>query len=175
MGSSSPPQTTTPGQSAQAAIGTTAAGEQMSIADQPVEQYSNVATTGTFGPTETQQQQALANQAARQAASGQMAIQSAVDPQAYAQRQMRMQAANQRLGQLYGQDPTAFTYSDPNAFTVPGTSGLPALGALSQQGQAIASNLATASVNSKGGNPQVVAPGKGQRNPATTGATYYQA
>jgi hypothetical protein len=172
MGSPSIPQPVQPGQSAQAAIGTAAAGEKESIANQPIDQYGNLVTTEQLGPAEMQTQQALANQAAYQGAAAQQAIQSATDPMAYAQRQMRMQAANQRLGQLYGVDPSAFTYSAPSAFAIPGTSATPSLSDLQKQGAAIASNLSTASVNSKGGNPVLNAPSNPQVPKAYAGSSY---
>jgi len=175
MGGSSapaPPKPITPGQAAQAAVGTAGAGEMMSIADQPIEQYANLATTSQLGPAETQTQQALANRAALQSAQGQMAIQSQVDPLAYAQRQMRMKAATDRLGQLYGQSPSAFTFSAPGAFQVTGTNAVPALGGMAQQARDIASNLSLARVSSTGADPTLY-----QNNPQSVtqmqGAGYY--
>src|SRR5215471_2749418 len=135
MGGQSAPKTPkpiTPGEAAQAAVGTAGAGEMMSIANQPIEQYANLYTTSQLGPAETQAQTALANQAAYQSAAAQQDIQSRVDPLAYAQRQMRMKAATDRLGQLYSQDPSAFTFRAPSAYTVPGTVDVPALSTLRQ-------------------------------------------
>jgi hypothetical protein len=176
MGGSAPqPQVITPGQSAQAATGTAGAGEMMSVANQPIEQYANLATTSALGPAEQQAQQALQNQAAYQAAQAQQDIQSRVDPQAYAQRQMRMQAANTRLGQLYGQDPSAFTYRAPSAYAVPGTADVASLDALRKMGSAIASNVATASVSSKGTNPQLVNPANPKSPVLTPTGTYFNA
>src|SRR4029077_16277767 len=109
-GSAPQPEVIHPGEAAQAAVGTAAGREEMSVANQPVEQYANLATTRALGPAEMQAQQALAGQSALQGAQQQQAIQSQVDPMAYAQRQMRMAAANQRLGQLPGQNPSAITY-----------------------------------------------------------------
>ena len=157
-GSPKTPDPITPGEAAQAAVGTAAAGEMMSVANQPVEQYGNLATTEQLGPAETQTQQALANQAAYQSASAQQDIQSRIDPMAYAQRQMRMQAATQRLGQLYGQDPTAFSFRAPGAYAIPGSGAVPDLAALTQGSGQIAQNLAVASVDKSGGNPQLTRP-----------------
>jgi hypothetical protein len=173
-GGSAPPapKPITPGQAAQAAVGTAGAGEMMSVADQPVEQYANLYTTSQLGPAETQAQTALQNQAAYQTAAAQMDIQSRVDPLAYAQRQMRLQSATNRLGQLYGQDPTAFSFRAPSAYTVPGTSSVPALASISQGAQNIAGNLATASVNAQGGNPQLVLP-KNPQAPLPTATSSY--
>ena len=94
----------------------------MSVANEPVDQYGNLMTTEQLGPAEMQTQQALANQAALQGARAQMDIQSQVDTaQAYAQRQISMNMANKRLGQLAGVDPTKYAYSAPSAYTVPGS------------------------------------------------------
>jgi hypothetical protein len=146
----------------------------MSIADQPVEQYANLYTTSQLGPAEVQAQTALQNQAAYQTAAAQQDIQSRVDPLAYAQRQMRLKSATDRLGQLYGQDPSAFSFRAPSAYTVPGTAQVPALGALSIGAQDIARNLATASVSKTGANPQLVLPNKPPTVPPTSGSTYFQ-
>lgn len=152
------PDPITPGEAAQAAVGTAAAGEMMSVANQPVEQYGNLTTTEALGPAETQTQQALANQAAYQSASAQQDIQSRIDPMAYAQRQMRMQSANKRLGQLYGTDPTAFTFRAPGAYAIPGSGATPDLATLTQNAGSIAENLSTASVDKSGGDPQLMTP-----------------
>jgi hypothetical protein len=130
----------------------------MSMANQPVEQYGNLYTSGQLGPAEMQTQTALANQGAYQGAAGQKDIQSRLDPQAYAQREMRMQAANTRLGRLYGVDPTAFSFRAPGAYQVSGTTNLPSLPDLASAGQAIAGNISTGSVDASGANPQLIAP-----------------
>jgi hypothetical protein len=160
-GSAPQPEVIHPGEAAQAAVGTAAAGEMMSIANQPVEQYANLATTRALGPAEMQAQQALAGRAALQGAQQQQDIQSQVDPMAYAQRQMRLKAATNRLGQLYGADPTAFTtgfnYRAPEAYAMPQLSMIPGLGSLAGQSGVLASNLATASVDRSGSNPALVA------------------
>jgi hypothetical protein len=132
MGSSKPATTYSPGEAAQAATGTAAAGELMSIANQPIEQYSQLSTEEALGPAQMAAQQSLANRAALSGAQAQQDIQSSVDPQAYAQRQMRMQAANKRLGQLYGVDPTGYSYSAPGAYAMPGTADSPDLTTLSK-------------------------------------------
>jgi hypothetical protein len=143
----------TPGEAAQAAVGTAGAGEMMSVANQPVEQYGNLATTEQLGPAETQTQQALANQAAYQSAQAQQDIQSRLDPMAYAQRQMRLSAATNRLGELYGSAPTAFNSRAPGAYAIPGSSATPDLATLTGLGSQVAANLSTASVDQSGGNP----------------------
>lgn len=171
-GSAPQPQVIHPGEAAQAAVGTAGAGEMMSIANQPIEQYANLATTSSLGPAEQQAQTALSGQAAMQSAQQQQAIQSAVDPQAYAQRQMRMLAANTRLSQIYGMDPSAFTYHAPGAFAVPGTSAVPSLAVLGAQGAGIASNVSTAAVDRSGTNPRLVAPANPLSPPTTPTVSY---
>lgn len=175
MGQSSAPKPDVihPGEAAQAAVGTAGAGEQMAIANQPIEQYANLATTGALGPAEMQMQQALAGRAAMQGAQQQFAVQSQVDPMAYAQRQMRLKAATDRLGQLYGQDPSAFSYTAPGAFSIPGTSSLPALSALRAQGSDIASQLSTGAVSSLGTDPRLVGPSNAQNPALTSTRSYY--
>jgi len=172
QGSSQQPEVIHPGEAAQAAVGTAGAGEMMSIANQPIEQYANLATTSALGPAEMQTQQALAARGALQGAQAQQDIQSRVDPMAYAQRQMRLKAATDRLGQLYGQDPTAFTYNAPGVYAVPGTSSLPGLTDLRNQGSAIASQLSTGAVDRSGSNPRLVGPAKPTLPALTQQGTY---
>jgi len=101
-----------------------------------------------------QAQQALAGRAAKQGAQQQMDISSSVDPQAYAQRQMRMNAANARLGQLYNVDPTAFAYNAPsNTYAVPGSADLPDPAALARNAQSLSNMLSTVAVSKAGTNP----------------------
>ena len=163
MGSSKTPETYSPGQAAQAAMGTAAAGEMMSVANQPVDQYGNLINTITLGPAAMQAQTALSGRAAKQAAQQQQDIQSSVDPQAYAQRQMRMNAANKVLGRLNNVDPTAYKYATPsNTYSMPGSGQLPDLAQLAANARAISSNLSTGSVNKAGANPQLNAPAAAQ-------------
>jgi len=172
MGAPKPAQPIHPGEAAQAAVGTAGAGEMMSIANQPIEQYANLYTNTQLGPAEMQTQQALANQAAYQGALAQQDIQSRVDPLAYAQRQMRLKAATTRLGQLYGQDPSAFSFRAPSAYTVPGTVDVPALSTLRQGAADIASNLAIASVNKGGYDPRLQLPDGTNLSVPTAAQTY---
>jgi hypothetical protein len=161
MGSSKTPETYSPGQAAQAAMGTAAAGEMMSVANQPVDQYGNLVNTLAYGPSAMRAQTALSGRAAKQAAQQQMDIQSSVDPQAYAQRQLRMNAANKRLGQLYNVDPTSPKYNAPgNTYSMPGSADLPDLNQMSQMGSAIASKLSTGAVNKAGANPTLTGPAR---------------
>jgi hypothetical protein len=173
MGSSKTPEVVHPGEAAQAAVGTAGAGEMMAIANQPVEQYANLYTTEQLGPAQMQTQQALANQAAYQGAVAQQDIQSRVDPMAYAQRQMRLKAATSRLGQLYGQDPTAFSFRGPSAYAIPGTADVADLATLRQGASDIAGNLATASVNKAGADPRLTAPKGTNISVPTAGRGYF--
>lgn len=176
MGSSKTPDVVTPGESAQAAVGTAAAGEMMSVANQPVDQYGNLINTMALGPSQIQTQQALSNQAAMQNAQAQKAIQSSVDPQAYAQQQMRMDAANKRLGELYATNPNSYSYTAPsNTFNVASPSSLPDLQQLQANAAAVASQLSTAGVDKSGANPALKSPNNAQTLPylATAGASYY--
>ena len=174
MGSQpSPPSPITPGQSAQAAVGTAGAGEMMSIANQPIEQAANLQTTEALGPAESQTQGALQARSALQGAQAQRAIQSQVDPMAYAQREMRLKAATDRLGQLYGQNPSAFSFSAPGAFAMPGPQGSPSLSDLTKMGQTAASNISTAAVNAQGGNPVLVSPSNPQNFQPMNMGSYY--
>jgi hypothetical protein len=173
MGSPKTPEVIHPGEAAQAAMGTAAAGEMMSVANQPVDQYGNLLNTIALGPAAMQTQQALAGRAAKQGAQQQMDIQSSVDPQAYAQRQMRMNAANARLGKLYNVDPTAFRYNAPsNTYAVPGTADLPNLAALKANAAAVASNLSVAGVNKAGADPWLTPPSSPQTLPNQTATSY---
>lgn len=178
MGSSKTPDPITPGESAQAAVGTAAAGEMMSVANQPIDQYGNLVNTMAMGPAAMQTQQALSGRAAKQAAQQQQDISSSVDPQAFAQRQMRMNAANARLGKLYGVDPTAFKYATPsNTYSMPSAGQLPDLNELQNNAAAIASRLSTAAVNKQGTDPVLKGPNyaKDPRYDMTAGAntSYY--
>ena len=174
MGSSKTPEVVHPGEAAQAAMGTAAAGEQMAIANQPLEEYGNLMTTEQLGPAQMQTQQALANQAAYQGALAQRDIQSRVDPQAYAQREMRMQSANKRLGDLYGVDPKGYSFSAPQAYAVPGMDASPSMDQLQQLGAAVASRLSVGSVNKAGADPQLLAPSNVIGTfPTTTTKSYY--
>jgi hypothetical protein len=173
MGSSKVPEPIHPGEAAQAAMGTAAAGEMMSVANQPVDQYGNLVNTIALGPAAMQTQQALAGRAAKQGAQQQMDIQSSVDPQAYAQRQMRMDAANKVLGRLNNVDPLSYRYAAPsNTYSLPGTGDLPDPTALARNARAIASNLSVGAVNKSGANPVLHGPGNIQTMPYAIPASY---
>jgi hypothetical protein len=153
-------------------MGTAGAGEAMSVANQPIEQYANLATTRALGPAEMQAQQALSNQAAYQGALAQQDIQSRVDPMAYAQRQMRMQAANKRLGQLYGVNPNAYSFRATSPYAMPTAGDTPSLADLQKLGAAAASNLSMGSVNKAGGDPRLIDPSNPQALPPLNQTSY---
>ena len=69
MGSSKTPDVVHPGEAAQAAMGTADAGEMMSVANQPVDQYGNLVNTISLGPAAMQAQQTLAGRAAKRVPS----------------------------------------------------------------------------------------------------------
>jgi hypothetical protein len=145
----------------------------MSVANQPVDQYGNLINTITLGPAAMQTQQALAGRAARQGAQQQMDIQSSVDPQAYAQRQMRMDMANRTLGRLGGVDPTAYKYAAPsNTYSLPGSADLPNVEDLAKNARAIASNLSVGAVNKSGTNPVLRGPAATVQSPYAIPASY---
>jgi hypothetical protein len=165
MGSQKTPEVVHPGEAAQAAMGTAAAGEMMSIANQPIDQYGNLINTIQMGGPAMQAQQSLAGRAAKQGAQQQMDISSSVDPQAYAQRQMRMDAANKTLGRLYGTDPTAYKYNTPtNTYAMPGSADLPLPASMAENAQALARNLSIGAVNGAGTNPVLRTPGAKMTN-----------
>jgi hypothetical protein len=172
MGGSKQPDVVHPGEAAQAAMGTAAAGEMMSIANQPIDQYGNLLNTIQLGPYAMQTQQALAGQAARQGAQQQMDIQSQVDPQAYAQRQMRMNAANEKLGRLYNVDPTAFSYTAPANTYATRHRGFALSHGVGQNAGA-ASNLSIGTVNKAGADPTLNAPNSVTAMPYAVPAASY--
>jgi hypothetical protein len=160
MGSQKTPEVVHPGEAAKAAMGTAGAGEMMAIANQPIEQYSNLATNVALGPAQIRAQQALANQAALQGAKAQRDIQAQVDPYAFAQREMRLKNATQQLARIYGESALP-SYSASDAYTMPIPGSVPDLATLRTGGGNIASNLSMGSINSSGGDPRLIKP----RNP----------
>lgn len=172
-GGGSTPEVVHPGEAAQAATGSAGAGEMMAVANQPVENYANLATMTQLGPAEQQTQSALQNQAAKQSAQAQMDIMSSVDPMAYQQRQMRLAAGTKRIGELTGYNPNDFSASYPGAFQPANMSDVAALSDLAQQGRAIASNVSTAGMSKKGTNPYLINPNKAQDPNLLPPVSYY--
>jgi hypothetical protein len=145
------PSPPSPREAAQAAVEAAQAGDIYQTANAPIAGYADLYTQAMLGPARMQLQQGLANQAALSGAMAQQAVQSQVDPMAYSMRQMGLKAASSRLGQLYGMDPSAFSYRAPAAFGTPTAASLPSLRELGTSGAAIASKLAP--VYFKGGDP----------------------
>jgi hypothetical protein len=116
----------------------------------------------------------MPNQESYQGSQAQQDIQSIVDPLAYAQRQMRLKASTDRLGQLYGQDPSAFSYRAPSAYAIPGTGQIPQLSTLTGAGQTIAGNLSTADVTAAGTDPTLIG-GNSANGAPTAKQSYFKA
>jgi hypothetical protein len=153
MSSPKPVKPPTPGQAATAAIGTAGAGTLMDTANAPIQAYGNLYTNTMLDPYLSKTQTAVQNQAALQAASAQQDIQARLDPMAYQQRQMRLKASTQKLGRLYGMDPSAFTFSAPGAYQTANLAKAPSLGQLSGDSRLIANALQLAKVSGSGGDP----------------------
>lgn len=152
MGSqkSSAPQQPTPQQSAQAAVQATEAGDIYQAANAPVTGYADLYTQAMLGPARAQLAQGLTNQQQLQSAMAQQDIQSRLDPQAYAMRKMNETAAQSRLAQLYGMDPTAFMARYPEAYATPSAQSLPDLGTLAGAGKNIAGQFTPVSISGSG-------------------------
>jgi hypothetical protein len=159
MGSQKQPEIVHPGEAAKAAMGTAGAGEMMAIANQPIEQYSNLRTNVLLGPAQIRAQQALGAQAALQSAKAQKDIQAQVDPYAFAQRELRLKSAANQLARLYGESMPSYSASD--VYTMPASGSVPSLSELRTGASDIASNLSMGAINSSGGDPRLVKP----RNP----------
>ena len=150
MGSPKSPTPPSPAESASAAVAAAQAGDIYQAVNAPLTGYADLYTQAALGPARAQLQQGLANRLALQSAQGQEAIQSQVDPMAYALRQMNLKAASSRLSSLYGYDPSAFSVSYPGAFATPSPSGLPSVSGLAQGTQEIARNLKTVKLSPSG-------------------------
>lgn len=156
MGSSKPsvPQQPTPAESAQAAVQAAQAGDIYQLANMPLTGYQDLYTQATLGPARAQLAQGLTNQQQLQSAMAQQDILSRLDPQAYSMRKMNETAAQSRLAQLYGMDPTAFSANYPAAYATPSAGNLPDPTALAAQGKTVA-KLSTPVSMGDGGNPQI--------------------
>lgn len=163
----SPPSPPSPQEAAQAALSATQAGDVYDVANAPIQGYADLYTQAMLGPARAQLQQGLINQQALQSAMAQQDIQSRVDPMAYATRQMNLKAATSRLGQLYGMDPSAFSYRQPSAYGTPTAAALPSLDTIS--GVPFASRLSTVTMN-KSGAPSIYTPSGSGQVPGAGGA-----
>jgi hypothetical protein len=116
----------------------------------PLAGYADLYLQSMLGPQRMQLQQGLASQAALQAAMAQKDIQSRVDPQVYAMRQMNLNAAQSRLGQLYGMDPSAFSYRAPAAYATPSSAQMPSLANIDALSKAVSGAYGTVTMGSGG-------------------------
>jgi hypothetical protein len=134
------------------------AGDVYQTLNAPLQGYADLYLQSMLDPARAQLSSAINAQTALQGAQAQQAIQSQVDPLAYATRQMNLKAATSRLGQLYGMDPTAFNYRAPAAFATPTSAQIPAMSNIQGLTQAIAQNLTPVSLGKSGniniGTPQ---------------------
>jgi len=150
MSSPKPPSPPTPQQTAQAALQATQAGDIYQMVNAPLSGYADLYLQSMLGPQRMQLQQGLASQAALQAAMAQKDIQSRVDPQVYAMRQMGLNAAQSRLGQLYSMDPSQFNYRAPAAYATPSSAQMPSMGDIAALSQAVSKNYGTVSLGGGG-------------------------
>jgi hypothetical protein len=160
MSSPSAPQPPTPAESAQAAVQATLAGDEYQTLNAPLQGYADLYLQSMLDPARAQLSSAINAQTALQGAQAQQAIQSQVDPLAYATRQMNLKAATSRLGQLYGMDPTAFSYTAPGAFATPTSAQIPAMSNIDALTKAVAQNMVPVSLG-KGGNINIGSSGGG--------------
>jgi len=158
MSSPSAPKPPTPAESASAAVQSTLAGDIYQTLNAPIQGYSDLYLQSLLDPARAQLSSAINAQTALQGAMAQKAIQSQVDPQAYAIRQMNLNAAQSRLGQLYGMDPSAFKYSAPGAFATPTSAQIPDISNIDALTKAVAANMVPVSLSKSGainvGSPQ---------------------
>jgi hypothetical protein len=129
----------------------TQAGDIYQLVNAPITGYADLYTQALTGPARMQLQQGLAARAALQGAMAQEDIQSRVDPRAYAIRQMNLASASQRLGRLYGVDPSAFSYRSPAAYAIPSGAQMPALGDINALSSALAGNVSRIQMDKGGG------------------------
>lgn len=158
-GSPAPPTPPTPGDSAIAQAGSTAAGKMMDIANAPIAGYANAYTSGMINPYTSALATALQNRSMLSTAQANKQIQSQVDPQVFNNRQMSLDASSANLGRLYGVQPGGRTYTaDPNAFNTPSVSMLPNLGDIGQGAADIATHIAGVTMDKDGNNVQLTRP-----------------
>ena len=151
MSSPKPPSPPSPQESASAAVQATLAGDEYQTLNAPLQGYADLYLQSMLGPARAQLSSGLNAQTALQGAMAQKDIQSRVDPQAYAMRQMNLNAAQARLGSLYGMDPTAFSYRAPAAYATPTSGQIPPMSSIDALTKAVAQNMVPVSLD-KGGN-----------------------
>jgi hypothetical protein len=160
MPSPKTPKPPSPEEAASAAVQATQAGDIYQLVNAPLTGYADLYTQAMMGPPRMQLQQGLAARGALQAAMAQEDIQSRVDPMAYAIRQMNLKSASSRLGQLYGVDPSAFTYQAPAAYGIPSNAQMPRISDINALSNVLSGNVSRVSLQggktyvSPGTNPQ---------------------
>ena len=158
MSGGSAPTPPSPTQSAQAQASSQLAGQMFQAENAPVLGYEDALTRSLYQPYETQLLGATSANSAMQQAQANQAIQYQTNPQAYQGRQMAMAGANARVGNLYGVNPSQYTFSAPGAFQMPSTSMLPNLSSVSAMDQAIAKELGSVRIGGSG-NVSLLPPG----------------
>jgi hypothetical protein len=157
MPSPKTPSPPSPQESASAAVQATLAGDTYQTLNAPIQGYTDLYLQSLLGPTRAQLSSGLAAQTALQGAMAQKDIQSRVDPQAYAMRQMNLNAAQSRLGSLYGMDPSAFSYRAPSAYATPTGAQIPPISSIDALTRATAGSMVPVSLD-KGGNINIGQP-----------------
>ena len=152
MSGGSAPTPPSPTESAQAQASSQLAGQMFQAENQPVLGYEDALTRGLYQPYETQLLSATSANSAMQQAQANQAIEYQTDPQRYEGQQMAMAGANARMANLYGVNPSQYTFSAPQAFQMPSQSMLPNLSSVSAMDQAIARQLGSVQI---GGNGEV--------------------
>jgi hypothetical protein len=150
MPSPKPPSPPSPQESASAAVQATLAGDEYQTLNAPIQGYTDLYLQSLLGPARAQLSSGLAAQTALQGAMAQKDIQSRTDPQAYAIRQMNLNAAQSRLGSLYGMDPTAFSYRAPSAYATPTSAQIPPLSSIDALSRATAGAMVPVSLDKSG-------------------------
>lgn len=151
MSSPKPPSPPSPQESASASLQATLGGDEYQTLNAPLQGYADLYLQSMLDPARAQLSSAINAQTALQGAQAQQAIQSQVDPLAYATRQMNLKAATSRLGQLYGMNPSAFSYKAPGAFATPTSAQIPDISNVDALTQAIAGHMIPVSLDKSGG------------------------
>jgi hypothetical protein len=133
-----PPQPPSPTESAQAEASAQLAGQMFQAQNAPALAEEDALTRSMIQPYETKLQSAMANQSAYD-----------TDPQAYQSRQMSLGASNQRLGDLYGVSPGAYT-PQSQGVQMPSTSMLPDTSRIAQLQKMFAGLLSSVNIDRYG-------------------------
>lgn len=149
MSGGSQPTPPSPTESAQANAQSQLAGQQFQAENAPILAYEDAITRGTFQPYETALVNAETARSSANQAAANRAIQYQTDPQAYQAREMALQGANNRMGALYGVNPSDYSFSAPGAFQLPSASGLD-LSQIGNLSRAIASQLGSVHIGTGG-------------------------